>query len=472
MTFHGLNISLGEAFSSKSSLTVCIDEQRREYNDDDDDSASVASSTSLPLDTPKDPHPHTPSTTQVILDTAFTIENSLTETSASHPTFSSMEVELSGSTSIGADPACETSVTTEAKLSHIPQLHVISEPETPQRPATDIFGFLTERKKSIRQQRERDSLAPFPTPTISDMSSHLRTPNSNLSATTSYMNDSSPATTISDPSPAQIRTATITKLTPVMNPLSRSTNSVNLLQSYTPTSGYPKYPLSSIPHDTNTERQATLNLPTGSGIPRRSTGSSSSSRLSKIPKGPRPTPNPHETETSHHPRSTTPSGLSSNLNLPLPSENTQKPSRIPKVSNGPRSSTLDPFSLPQTSRRRTASRGTIASLIFADADENRRSETPAAKRGSSRKPVPVPDKENSPVFTDPPHTIPVQKTPRTHARAIFDARHPTFVNGDAPSPASSTELSPYAKDMMTSLRQQKQSTKESRRRKALALAGW
>ncbi|KAK7686266.1 hypothetical protein QCA50_010486 [Cerrena zonata] len=473
-----------------------------EHDDDDnDDSASIASSTSLPLETPKDSYPHAHSNPQVIMDTAFSIENSLTEMSVNYPTFSSMEVELSGSTSINVDATCETSAVTEAKLGQIPEFYIAANPETPQRPATEIFGFLTERRKSIRQQKEQQrerELPAVPTPSISDSSSQLKTPmsTSNLFSTP-HTNNSSPATTNSDTSSGQIHTATITKLTPVMNPLSRSTDTLNILQSYTPTPGYPKYPLATpssehrvrFDDDTTGDRRTLTSQATGSSVPRHhtgstirsqptgstiqthTTGSSSSSRPSRIPKGPRPAPiASHETEIAYLGRPTTPSASTSNLDLP--SENAQKPSRIPKTSTGvPRSRTPDPFSLPQySSRQRTTSRGSIAPVIFDD-DEDYRTETPVpVRRSASRKPVPVLDKENSPVSSDTPTAQP--KTPQSHARHIFDSRHPNLIHGQAPSPASSTELSSFTKDMMTNLRQQKQTAKEARRQQALAFAGF
>lgn len=478
----------------------------REHEDDDGDSVSVASSTSLPLETPKDPYPHTLSNPQVIMDTAFSLENSITEMSFNYPTFSSMEVELSGSTSINVDATCETSAVAEAKLAQIPEFHIAADPETPQRPATEIFGFLTERKKSLRQQKEQQrerELPPVPTPTISDSSSQLKTPmsTSNLFSTTPHTNNSSPATTNSDTSSGQIHTATFTKLTPVMNPLSRSTDTLNLLQPYSPTPGYPHYPLATpssehrvrFDDETTGDRRPLSNHTTGSSIPRHPTGStirsqptgstiqsqatssSSSSRSSRIPKGPRPAPNPsYETEIAYLGRPSTPSALTSNLNLP--SEHAQKPSRIPKDSTSAhRSRTPDPFSLPQySSRPRTTSRGSIAPVIFDDDERDYRTETPVAvKRHTSRKPVPVLDKENSPVSsTSSPQPTAPPKTPQSHARAILDARHPNMMHGEVPSPASSTELSSYTKDVMANLRQQKLTAKEARRQQALAFAGF
>ncbi|CAL1714599.1 unnamed protein product [Somion occarium] len=446
---------------------------------DNASSDSLASSVSLPLETPKDTYPHTLSNPQVIMDTAFTIDNSLSELSVNYPTFSSMEVELSGSTSIDTS---ETSALKEPKLPQIPEVRV-AVPSTPHRPATEIFGFLTERKKSIleknrqkEQQHDRD-LPALPTPSVSDSSSHLKTPmsTSNFFSATPTTN-SSPATTNSDTSSGQIHTATITKLTPVMNPLSRSTDTLNLLQSYTPsntTNVYPRYPLSATPTEHRVRFDDEVDV-ARRDIPNQPTGSSSSSgasQPSRIPRGPRPvpiigpSPSSRGSDLAYLQRSSSPFSFS---NIQPASEAPQKQSRIPKVSTTSRSQ--DPFTTTSRSRphRRTGSRNSNSgNSILSDSDSDQQ-KAPAAKRNGSRKAAPVVEKENSPVSstTQPPRTP--NGRAHSHSRAIFDARHPNLVNGEVPSPASSTELSPIAKDIMANLRRQKQRTTEDGDRYAYA----
>ena len=177
-----------------------------------------------------------------------------------------MEVELSGETE--PDATCP----------------VIEEPEpeenkTPRR-AAEVFGFLTERRKSVlerqRSQLQRayaapavpskDDAPPLPALTVPQAS-----PNPDIS-------DTSIISTL-----AQIHTATITKLTPVLNPLSRSTDALNLLyNTHIP-----------VPSTSTTPCAPARTHLTGAS--QTSLVSTASSSQSKIPRGPRPLPHPNTT---------------------------------------------------------------------------------------------------------------------------------------------------------------------------------
>ena len=76
---------------------------------------------------------------------------------------------------------------------------------------------------------------------------------------------------------------------------------------------------------------------------------------------------------------------------------------------------------------------------------------PNARRHHRKASREVKNKENSP----PSAGLPL--------RTIFDVRQPNLVNGEPPSPASSSELSPIAKEMMVSLRKQRMRAREEMR---------
>lgn len=295
--------------------------------------------------------------------------------------------------------------------------------KTPQR-ASEVFAFLTERRKSIleRNRGQVQTEAPLPAlalpglvppaPSLSTYSSATSTPALTTSTTTNSLNSSPTAS--SETSSAQIQHATLTKLTP----MSRSTDTLNIL--YTPS--------------------------TDKGLPAIPAQTPTAGQLSKIPRGPRPAP---IAGSSKH----TPSASQTSLSRQDTAEPASLPSRIPK--SHPRSN--DPYTpVHIRAHRRTASRTSSTVALDDDDDDVKIAPAPKGNGNRSRRPAEIVDKENSP--QDPrPRTYP--KTPGvrsySHSRALFDARHPNLVNGDPPSPASSTELSPITREMMSDLRKKK-----------------
>ncbi|THH32515.1 hypothetical protein EUX98_g1657 [Antrodiella citrinella] len=378
------------------------------------DRTSMASESSLPLETPKGTHFDHPEP-HVVTNATFASDDSNLDSSANWPVISSLEVELSGTTSIDFD---HHSVLNEVTSSEYQDM----DSKTPQR-ASEVFGFLTDRRKSIleRKRAQAEVLAPLPalalpgleppTRSLSTYSSATSTPALTTSTTTNSLNSSPTAS--SETSSAQIHHATLTKLTP----MSRSTDTLNIL--YTPSAG--------------------------KGLPAIPASTPTAAQLSKIPRGPRPAP--VATSSKH-----TPSASQTSLSRLDIAEPAFIPSRIPKTNPRPH----DPYTPVHTRpHRRTASR-TSSTMVFDDDDDDDMKVATAPKDNRSRRPAEVVDKENSP--QDPrPRTYP--KTPGvrsySHSRALFDARHPNLVNGDPPSPASSTELSPITREIMSDLRKKK-----------------
>ncbi|KIP02294.1 hypothetical protein PHLGIDRAFT_130807 [Phlebiopsis gigantea 11061_1 CR5-6] len=349
-----------------------------------------------PVETPKDidtHSPHDPSTKPFLPN--FTFSSDLShDISASYPIISSMEVELSGET----EPDINSPIVEEPEP---------EENKTPKR-AAEVFGFLTERRKSVlerqRSQLQRGSAAapskdvipPLPSLTVPQAS-----PNPDIS-------DTSILTTF-----AQIHTATVTKLTPVPNPLSRSTDTSNLLSN---THAHPLQERSFSPTNVQT--------PQLTGESPFSTASGSSS---KIPRGPRPAPHttatpptdkhaePHRHKNSTHKHARRDATASARPRAPRHAHDPHTPQR-----------TRNP-------KRRVCSQSSSA---CSDGENS-------MCRGGRRH---ARNKENSP--------------PALPLRTLFDVRHPNLVRGDPPSPASSSELSPVAKEMMLSVRKQRMRARE------------
>ena len=425
--------------------------------------STFVSECSLPLETPKDTHfTDDHSAPHVVTNNTFLSDD--LDSSANWPVISSLEVELSGTTSLdytehhtaildGAPPTAEQEMDTK----------------TPQR-ASEVFGFLTERRKSILERKQAISdaqalpplpglavpgLAP-PSRTLSSASSSvMSTPALTATTTTATNSLNSSPTASSDTSSAQIHHATLTKVTP----MSRSTDNLNIL--YTP---------SALP-------RALSPQPTANSILSHSTAG----QPSKIPRGPRPAP----TSSSKH----TPAASQSSLYLqdavsavsvapPAEPESVVPPSRIPKSSS--RSGAYDPYTpLHKRPHRRTASRTSNMSAsvlaldnenaFFDDRDEEEESAyapVPPPKRGSRRASHAEDiDKENSPSAQTEsrkayPKTPAIPRSnPHSHSRALFDARHPNLINnigmGEPPSPAKSIDLSPVAREMMDDVRKRR-----------------
>ncbi len=346
------------------------------------------------------------------------------ELSINYPVISSMEVEISG-----------TSETVELELDTVSFVEATPktvEPKTPMR-ASEVFGFLTERRKSIlERQKSQRALAAPPLPYVS------LNPSTDNVTNTPHPNHSSPDTSDTSimTSSAQIHTATVTKLTPVLNPLTPSTDNLNIMRS-----------------------PSTLTCNTSPYLPSPSTrvhltGDSQSTvatSSSKIPRGPRPLPaTPSSSRVNVQNPSSTSLVSSSHKHPQDPIEDTtpvpRTGTRIPKhVSTG----TQDPFTpVRARQQRRVVSRA--SSVASNDDIENQGVRLPVPKKSrKSERGAAQRDKENSP--------------PSVPLRTIFDKRYPNLMKGEPPSPASSSELSPIAKDMMLNLRKQRMRARDEPR---------
>lgn len=322
-----------------------------------------------------------------------------------------MEVELSGATEHDATvPPAED-----------------AEPDvtrTPKR-AAEVFGFLTERRKSVLERQrsvlDRAFAAPMPPPKDEPAPSKQSTssPDTSDTSMTSF---------------AQIHTATLTKFTHVLNPLSRSTDSVNMLRA-------PQLPLAERPTPSNFPQHTIRSHMTGDSLSTVASATSSKS-TSRIPRGPRATPSDNNSRTTRpHKSSSKPTRAEVTMDLPTPAPTPVPRSRAPK-----QPAPEDPSTpiRPRTHKRR-ATAHTSGVVTTSNDDENSARMPRKHNRKNSR--AEVTDKENS-----PPTAVPL--------RTIFDMRHPNLMNGEPPSPASSSELSPIAKEMMVNLRKQRLHTRE------------
>lgn len=318
-----------------------------------------------------------------------------------------MEVELSNAT--------ETNVGSVS-----PRTPATQKPEkqkTPMR-ATEVFGFLTERRKTILE-RQRSQSERIISRTNSE---NLSTRQHDVPPPVPPKPDAFDSSDTSMLSPAQIHTATVTKLTPIANPLSRSTDTPTLLYSqYTgPTSSARCESALSVHSIAESHSSSAATLPP-----------------SKIPRGPRPLPTAPQMLRVRMPlfvafdtpeRSAKPLG---GREPPAQTDNSVPRSRIPKHSQTPSNTPVRP----RHQRR--------ASSVASNNDGPQRASAPKKTRRPERVQR---DKENTP--------------PSAPLRTIFDVRYPNLMNGEPPSPASSSELSPYTKEMMMNLRKQRMRTRD------------
>jgi hypothetical protein len=301
------------------------------------------------------------------------------------------------------------------------------EQRTPKR-AAEVFGFLTERRKSIlERQRSQVDRTP-PVPPLSKNHSETRvskTPDIPplVPSKSSRSPDTSDTSIIT--APAEIQTAKITKLTPVTNPLSQS-DTKNII--YSQHTGLPESSSARI-HHTEGSDHATMSQP-----------------ASKMPRGPRPHPHTNPASkvrvSTDNQQELATLGCSATRKPSRDSEAPSKPSsrtRVPKQVSG-----TDTPVRPRQQRRITSH---TSSLVSNCDDTAARTSVHKKNRKTDRTHR---DKENS-----PPASMPL--------RTIFDVRHPNLVNGDPPSPASSSDLSPYTKEMMMQLRKQRMRTREEMR---------
>ncbi|KAF7793503.1 hypothetical protein EIP86_004615 [Pleurotus ostreatoroseus] len=408
-------------------------------------SSQCSLASSALIETPKDTlynHTLSENTKPEMPVTNITFSESSHESSANYPAISSMEVEVSATApdlmiEVESAPVVQTTTPKAA------------EPKTPMR-ASEVFGFLTERRKTVlERQKSMRALETTPTPLgVVDMNPRPASttplppiPALNISPDTS---DTSITTTS-----AQIHTATFTKLTPILNPLSASSDSVNILKSA------PIKVVSQIPAPRTRVQH------TGDS---QSSAATASANGSKLPRGPRPLPlTPSASRLpSNNPSKTS---LASDTHLEPAKKLVKEASRYPTTPHAPHTpstripvpaSSADPFTPVRTRQQRRIVSHT-SSVASHDGDGRRgassshpRKRSRRAERAHAQDQV---DKENTP--------------PNQPARAIFDKRHPNMIKGDPPSPASSSELSPVGREMMTTLRKQRMKTREHTMRSSL-----
>lgn len=366
--------------------------------------------------------------------TNITLPDSSQELSADYPAISSMEVEVS---------ATAPDLTVEAETISAAQNTTPKavEPKTPMR-ASEVFGFLTERRKTVLERQK--SLRAFETTPLATVDPNPRPTAATAAAILNISPDTSD-TSITTTS-AQIHTATFTKLTPIINPLSPSSDSTSILSSPTPVQA-----VSHIPAPRTREQL------TGES---HSSGTTTSSNGSKIPRGPRPLP-PTPSASRLCVNNSLKTSLSSDTRPEIPPKKPAKESS--RHTNTPHTPislipapafTADPFTPVRTRQQRRIVSHT--SSVASSEGEARRGASSGHRKRSRKERAHAQgqiDKENTP--------------PNAPARAIFDKRHPNMIKGDPPSPASSSELSPVGREMMTNLRKQRMKTREHTMRSSL-----
>ncbi|KAI0653279.1 hypothetical protein C8Q70DRAFT_1037244 [Cubamyces menziesii] len=441
-----------------------------QLNDDDSPPSSPAS-----LETPKDALFSNDLSAPRVAAADATFSSFDAESSANYPVISSMEVEVSGTEE-------------DFPLEVAPMPKPVIEPKTPQR-ASEVFGFLNRRNTVTVKERELpelpqdtaalDSGAPCEDNHNTDPRDTFLNPSHDAthSANTSHSASNTSSDTPSHFSHAQIHTATMTKL---KSAFASSTLSLNLLQS----------------SDDAIQTEHTIEPDTGavtSAVPtapvqaiHQHTGSSSSSgnssRLppSRIPRGPRPRPHSsYKNEDTVPCQQQTASDVTSG---PLNIDNGAGPSAA-ALSRSAKREALS--SIPQRQHRRITSRSSTKSKDHEDAHVANVLKTPGPSTSYTRKRSTKPEllaqthgKENTP--------SPPRASPKTSGAAAFGnaanglgfatpARARTVAERvldredmqPPPSPASSSELSPVAQDMMHNLRQQRMRARQVERRKGI-----
>ncbi|RPD64128.1 hypothetical protein L226DRAFT_569605 [Lentinus tigrinus ALCF2SS1-7] len=417
------------------------------------------------LETPMDTHfPDTLSAPLVdVVDTTYSSLDA--DSSVNYPAISSMEVEVSGSEE-------------DAPVKALPvSKPLLVEPKTPQR-ASEVFGFLSRRNTLTVKERDLPPLPHIITPDstgnsqrVQDDLEHSDTSlGEHLDATHSANTSGSTQLTSSDTnshaSHAQIQTAMMTKLNTAF---AASTTSLNLLisQGGDSTDEIPAASEAVNPHTgtSNTGMHASSHV-TGSSL---SSTNSMKAPPSKIPHGPRPRPlSMHKHDAPEAPEtvpSRAPSSATPVLSDAVPSTQRSASHKREAFTN-----------IPRRQHHRVTSRssaleeenpcdrdGALLKLSGAGGPRSAKSgAVPSRKR--STKPEQAAqrfahDKENTP---SPPRssTIPV-----LGFTAATPMRHRILV--EPPSPASSSELSPVARDMMNDLRQQRMRARQVERRRGI-----
>ncbi|KAI0732204.1 hypothetical protein C8Q72DRAFT_169054 [Fomitopsis betulina] len=335
-------------------------------------------------------------------------------------------------------------------------------PKTPQH-ANQVFGFLSERRRSVRSRAESAfglSTATLPQLDTASSSSRPSQPASEAGPPTPSFEESHWQTSVLH---ADIKTATLMKLSTAPAAICRQSTIASAPPSQTEFLGFPEL----------------QRARTGSSAHSALTHRSSIAQPSRIPRGPRARRSKQSLDRDF--RRSQPD-LPLDLQMQLHPDGVQDhatgssaPGRRPSRPSGPRaeesSKSIDALA---TGPPRTYRRSTSRASIEAEAEErappvppkpvSSRHQRGAHKRRSPRA-RPDEDKENSDISPQPSPALARSKsaalggpsggpvTP-TRARSVFNTRHrPDLAH--QPSPTSSSELSPLAKDMMANLRKQR-----------------
>ncbi|KAA1469018.1 hypothetical protein DENSPDRAFT_834539 [Dentipellis sp. KUC8613] len=392
---------------------------------------SASSVESLGLETPTDPPFDNDHSIHVHYDTTVIPEHDLSTTdSENYPIFSSMEVELS--------MADDTADLTKPAQSQTEEL------STPRR-ASSVFGFLLEKDQA--KDSPSDLERPLPAlPTHlnveSSMDSDPRdTKSSTLPSDTSDFlspsnNDhsgsvdatSSAGSIIDDPP----QTATIVNRTPVSRSILRETRAQQL--TVTPSS----IPTSRIPRGPRGPRTSTYGTPGAPETPIRALSVKSDAKPSSIP-------------VRDALRTTT---NAKSFIVPLKSEGSTTPAAVRKAQRRTASHGSNTFS-----PRMNESTLTLVGDKTIIASSNKASRVrPPKDDGKENGPSPNTSMDNTKDSMSRSSSSARTRLPMTPARtrALFDV---------PPSPASSTELSPLAQQMMAEAREHRARARADDRRK-------
>lgn len=338
----------------------------------------------------------------------------------------------------------EVNESTDRDLPSVVEESRLEEPPTPKR-AAEVFGFLPHRRKSVLERQRSQSPHSVHAPSVPPKDDIPPLPPLPMPKLTVAVPDTSDSSMIL---PAQIHTATITnlKLIPVLNPLSRSTDTLNLLYTTQSPVSSPLMERSTSPNIPQVKARVHL---TGDS---QLTGVSGASLSSKMLRGPRPQPSnasKAHTETFAEPKLSDTHHLmhgraicDTTTELPTPAPTPAHRPRIPKASHDPH----NPTARTRQHKRRITSQAPSVGSQEGGGNSTRVLHAKKQPRKGSRE---AKDKENTP--------------PKAPLRTIFDKRHPNLVHGEPSSPASSSELSPLAKEMMTSLRKQRMRARDEMR---------
>jgi len=297
--------------------------------------------------------------------------------------------------------------------------------KTPQR-ASEVFGFLTERRKTMRQR------------TVSTLPSLVSDAASSRSKLLPPTPDTSPSSPVSfdDRSQfaeAQIHTATVTKLSTAPAVFKRTASPHIVSAPITPMDHDPENPFLDAQDVYARERPV-------------SRSENRNAVTARILRGPRPRsrqePSEREGDSASTRSQTRPSSaLSRGISTSGPAENEDtEPPRTPSRTSVNANQRLEFETNADVPRKPSHIRSNIPRRAgWATDDKENFAEVTSAAAVESKAAKRI----------DHPPITPMR------ARSIFDVRYPNYYDGVPLSPASSSELSPIAQDIMSNVRKER-----------------